>query len=168
MLMPPTKRGMTAQQQQQQQLQQQQAYTSLMTFDPCNSSHLLPITLNVPLSVCVFETAERVVVFCHTIATGQLSCTADETRLFLQVDWDHDHNNHWNTLKVRFGDFSVVGSNEIEEPIERVVELPCKIVPDTRSVVHDTVSGLITISFSKKAPEPLLISTISLSDGPRF
>jgi len=166
LMIPSSKRGSTAAQQQQQQQQQQQAFTSQTSFDPCNSCHLLPITLYVPLSVCVFEKADRVFVFCHTIASGLLTCTADESRLFLQVDWDHDHNNHWNTLKVRFGDFSVIGTNEIEEPIERVVELPSKILPETRTVFHDTLTGLITFSFCKKPPEPLLVSTITLSDSP--
>jgi hypothetical protein len=117
-----------------------------------------PVTLCVPLSVTVCETDSQVAVFCHSIASGQLQCTVDENRLFLQVFWSED----WSRITEQYEGIGIFGPNELDQPIERVVDLPAKVIPESKAISYDVTTGIITVTFTKKPIDSLQLSTITL------
>jgi hypothetical protein len=115
----------------------------------------LPVLLHVPLSVTIAEYETHMVLFCHTITTGEFSCLVDEVKVFLRV-----MPPSCLSMSEQYGGFSVFGViNELEQPIERAINLPCKVIPGSKLVKRDLASGIISIKLLKKTEQ---IDTVSL------
>lgn len=125
---------------------------------PFHPRNILPVSLTVPLQVSISESNYKLVVYCHTIPQGQLQATAFETQLLLQVTWPAN----WSTIHEQFGNFSIFGSNELDNPVERVVQLPSRVIPESEIIRYDTTTGIITIAFDKQPVDTVAIHSITL------
>ena len=106
----------------------------------------LPVLLHVPLSVTLCELPAHLMLNCHTLGVGDFSCIVAESTVFIRVI-----PPSCASLAQRYGGFSVFGIiNELEQPIERAITLPCKVIPDSKRVRRDAASGIITITLVKK------------------
>ena len=104
------------------------------------------VLLNIPLSINLYENPKEILLICETIPNCNISILADENNIYLRVIPREKLN-----YKKLFGDeILMFGLNELEQPIERVIPLPCEVLPSTKTVESDTRSGFIHVRITKK------------------
>jgi len=74
-----------------------------------------------------------------------MSCFVDERNVFFRVI-PLDEVKYDELI----GPMFQFGTNELEQPIERIVELTCEVVPSSKEIHNDATAGFVTVRLKKK------------------
>ena len=127
------------------------------SFKIFNENDQLPVVLNIPLSIALSEKEKEIIVYCQTIPRARLSLTADEKNVFLRA-FPFEPLNY----RKMFGKHFLFGLNELDQPVERVIELPVPIIPTSKRTEYDPSNGLVTIFLTKKPVETRRYDSITI------
>merc|ERR1712137_1070649 len=103
------------------------------------------VLLDIPISVNLYENEREVLVVCETPPRCNISVLVHEENIFLRVVPIESVN-----YKKLVGDVFIFGINEMEQPIERIVHMPCEVIPHSKQIDSDQRSGFISIRVAKK------------------
>ena len=116
-----------------------------------------PVLLNITLSASVYEKEEEFLIVCETPPRCNMSCFVDERNVFFRVipleELEYEQIS---------GPMFQFGINELDQPIERVVSLPCEVVPGSKEIVTDATAGFVTVRLQKKHSQVQAIDWIPL------
>eukprot|EP00012_Vannella_robusta_P010305 CAMPEP_0206206828 /NCGR_PEP_ID=MMETSP0166-20121206/15219_1 /ASSEMBLY_ACC=CAM_ASM_000260 /TAXON_ID=95228 /ORGANISM="Vannella robusta, Strain DIVA3 518/3/11/1/6" /LENGTH=716 /DNA_ID=CAMNT_0053627455 /DNA_START=955 /DNA_END=3105 /DNA_ORIENTATION=+ len=99
------------------------------------------VLLDIPL----FENEDELLMICETPARSNVSVLVDDRNIFIRVVPRAAVN-----YKELLGDVFLFGINELEQPIERVVPLPCEVIPTSKKIELDHRAGFIHVRVAKK------------------
>lgn len=124
--------------------------------------------VNMPLQVTVCSTEKNIILYCRTIHTGSLSVLHEEQRVFIKVIASSGISNY--IPENELSDITIHGSDELDFPIERTINLPYPINTSDSAIdiLVDKQTGLITITLERKIytkRSPVSVALSSTSEG---
>ena len=118
---------------------------------------ICPVLLNIPITVNAFQNDKEILLVCEVPSQCSVSCVVDESNVFLRVISSEDIN-----YKKLLGDICLYGINELEQPMERIVSLPCQVEPHSKVFVYDSHTGALTITLQKKISKGASVNWIPI------